>query len=129
MACEFESRLGHQESNVQQIKKGVIVATIHIKEGQFENEVLKAKEPVIVDFYADWCGPCKIMEPIFDQLSIKYEGKIKFAKLDVDKYQSVAIEYGVMSIPTLIIFKDGKSIDNMMGLQDESSLSKKLDLL
>lgn len=109
--------------------KGDDMSLVQIKEGGFENEVIKSDKPVIVDFYADWCGPCKAMEPIFDQLSKKYEGKVKFVKLNVDENQSIAIEYGVMSIPTLIIFKKGKPVDNLMGLQDENSLKEKLNLL
>jgi thioredoxin 1 len=105
------------------------MSLVQVKEGEFENEVIKSEKPVIVDFYADWCGPCKAMEPIFDQLSKKYEGKVKFVKLNVDENQSIAIEYGVMSIPTLIIFKEGKPVDNLMGLQDENSLEEKLNLL
>lgn len=108
---------------------GGIMSVINIKEGEFEKEVLKSDKPVIVDFYADWCGPCKAMAPIFDAVSEKLNDKVRFAKLNVDENQVIAMQYGVMSIPTLIIFKDGKVAETLMGLQDEDSLIEKLNSL
>jgi thioredoxin 1 len=105
------------------------MAVIHLKENDLEKEVLKSSMPVIVDFYADWCSPCKMMEPAFKDTSTKFAGKIKFVKADVDKNQKVTEKYGVMSIPTLIIFKDGKEVERIIGPQDEGSLIEKLNSL
>lgn len=93
----------------------------------FEAEVLKSDIPVIVDFFAEWCGPCKMMGPIFEEVGAKYEGKVKFAKLNVDEAQKTAQTYGVMSIPTVITYKGGKVVDTLVGLQDEGSLVEKAE--
>lgn len=95
----------------------------------FEKEVIKSKIPVIVDFYADWCGPCKMMAPTFEKLSKDFEGKINFFKLNVDNNEEISSDYSVMSIPTLIIFKDGKEVDRMVGAQGEDQLKKKLQAI
>lgn len=105
------------------------MALVHITDENFEAEVLKSKEPVIVDFYADWCSPCRMMGPIFEETSTKFEGKVKFAKLNVDEAQTTAHTYGVMSIPTLIAFKDGELNETMVGLQDPESLEEKANSL
>lgn len=88
----------------------------------FEAEVLKSEIPVMVDFYADWCGPCKLMAPIVDALASEFEGKVKFGKMDVDECSDIAMEYGVMSIPTLIIFKGGKVVRKEVGIQTKKLL-------
>jgi thioredoxin 1 len=82
---------------------------------------------VLVDFYADWCGPCKIMGPILDKVSDKYDGKIGFYKLNVDQYQGLAIEFNVMSIPTTMIFKDGNVVESFVGVKSDALISKMLD--
>ncbi len=81
----------------------------------FEADVLKASEPVIVDFYADWCGPCRLMTPAIEQLAGELAGRVTIGKLDVDINQEIAIRYGVMGIPTLGLFRDGKMVDRMVG--------------
>ena len=81
----------------------------------FEADVLKASEPVVVDFYADWCGPCRMMTPVVEQLAGEYAGKVTIGKLDVDVNQDIAIRYGVMGIPTLGFFRDGKLVDRLVG--------------
>lgn len=101
------------------------MAIVHVTDENFESEVVKSDIPVIVDFFADWCGPCKMMGPIFEEVSAKFEGKVKFVKLNVDEAQNSAGTYGVMSIPTLISFKDGKAVETMVGLQDPGSLEEK----
>lgn len=88
----------------------------------FENEVLNASLPVLVDFYADWCGPCKMMAPVVDQLSEEYQGKLKVGKLNVDQNEELAVKYGVMTIPTLIFIKDGKEVQRVIGVQDKKKL-------
>lgn len=85
---------------------------IHVTDDQFEAEVLKSKIPVIVDFYAEWCGPCKMAGPILDKLADEYQGKVKIIKVDTDS-SALSGNYGVMSIPTVIAFKDGKEIENL----------------
>jgi thioredoxin 1 len=87
----------------------------HFDGGSFETDVLHASEPVVVDFYADWCPPCKMMEPAIEQLSTEFAGKVKIGKLNTDENQEIAIRYGVMGIPTLGLFKAGKLVDRLVG--------------
>ncbi len=81
----------------------------------FDQEVLKSDLPVMVDFWAPWCGPCQMAGPVIDELAEEYEGKVKIGKLNVDDNQQVAMKYGVMSIPTVILFKDGKEVGRKIG--------------
>lgn len=88
----------------------------------FKEEVLNASEPVLVDFYADWCGPCKMMASVVEELAGKLQGKAKVGKINVDENQDLAMEYNVMSIPTLIIFKNGKETKRFVGVRDKNEL-------
>ncbi|MHB8612437.1 MAG: thioredoxin [Candidatus Dormibacteraceae bacterium] len=87
----------------------------HFNGPHFEADVLNASEPVVVDFYADWCGPCRMMTPAVEQLANEYAGKVTIGKLDVDVNQDIAIRYGVMGIPTLGMFRDGELVDRLVG--------------
>lgn len=88
----------------------------------FKEEVLNSEKPVLVDFYADWCGPCKMMAPIVEELARELDGKAKVGKINVDENSDIAVEYNVMSIPTLIIFKNGKEEKRLVGLRDKEEL-------
>jgi thioredoxin 1 len=87
----------------------------HFDGPTFEADVLQSSEPVVVDFYADWCGPCRAMAPVIEQLATEYAGKVSVGKLDVDVNQDLAIKYGVMGIPTLGLFRGGKMVDRITG--------------
>lgn len=93
----------------------------------FQDEVIKSDVPVLVDFYADWCGPCKMIAPIVEQLAGEYEGKVKIGKLDVDASGVTAQTYRVMSIPTLLIFKNGEVVDTIVGAVPKNQLEAKLN--
>jgi thioredoxin len=97
----------------------------HLSEATFQNEVLDADTPVLVDFTAVWCQPCKLLDPVVKQLAEEWAGKVKVVKLDVDDNQQLAIEYIVMSVPTLILFKYGKPVERMTGLQPKDRVQKK----
>jgi len=96
---------------------------------QFEDVALKAPTPVLVDLYATWCPPCKKLAPILDRLAPGYKGKVAFVKVDVDKVSAVAARYGVQSIPTLLLLKDGKEVKRLVGYQSERRLRTELDAL
>lgn len=100
---------------------------VEIKEAEFVGAVLKAIKPVLVDFWAPWCGPCKMVAPVVDELAEDYDGKVNFVKVNVDDSPQVASQYGVMSIPTLILFKDGKPVFNVVGFRPKNELKKSLD--
>ena len=93
----------------------------------FEQEVLKSDKPVLVDFYADWCGPCKMMAPVVEELAELYQGKAKVGKLNVDDNEEIAMKYGVMSIPTLLVIKNGNVEAKMIGVQKRETLMDALD--
>ena len=102
---------------------------LHVTDANFEAEILKSEIPVIVDFFAEWCGPCKMMGPIFEEVGAKYEGKVKFVKLNVDEARESAMKYGVMSIPTVITYKGGEVVETLVGLQDDTTLAEKAEAL
>ena len=91
------------------------MAAVHFSDADFEEKVLKSPLPVLVDFSAEWCGPCRLAAPIIDELAGVYAGKVTIGKLDVDESQGTAAKYGVMSIPTVIVFKGGKEVERKVG--------------
>jgi thioredoxin 1 len=93
----------------------------HLDGPTFEADVLRAELPVVVDFYADWCPPCRMMEPVLERLAIEYSGKVTVGKLDVDNDQDIAIRYGVMAMPTLALFLGGKMVDRLVGYPGSAS--------
>ena len=95
---------------------------VTVTEETFDTEVLKSTEPVLVDFWAAWCGPCRVIAPTVEELAVEYQGRLKVVKVDVDQNQEVAIRYGVQSIPTLMVFKDGKMVERVLGAMPKPRL-------
>ena len=98
-----------------------------INDSSFKSEVTDSQMSVVVDFWAPWCGPCKMVAPVLEELAKEYEGKVKVVKLNIDENQGTATEYGVRSIPTLILFKDGKECERMIGVQSKDNLKQMID--
>jgi thioredoxin 1 len=98
-----------------------------LTDANFRQEVLESLTPVLVDFWAEWCGPCKMLAPLLDDLASEYDGKVKVAKLNVDEHQGAALEYGVRAIPTLLIFKNGQVVEQVVGLKSKRDLKANLE--
>ena len=99
---------------------------MEINEENFEDEVLKSDLPVLVDFWAPWCGPCQMLTPILEDVANEYEGKIKVVKVNIQENEGLASQYGIMAIPNLKIFKDGQAVDEIIGLQPKEAISEKI---
>jgi thioredoxin 1 len=93
----------------------------------FESEVLQSETPVLVDFWAEWCGPCKMIGPLIDELAAEYDGRVKFGKVNIDDEQSLAADYGIRAIPTMLLFKGGEVVDQMVGGRTKRDLKSNLD--
>jgi len=104
-----------------------IANLIQVTDQNFETEVLTSPVPVLVDFWAAWCAPCKMIAPLVEQLAGEYDGRIKVGKLDVDANPTTASQFGVMSIPTLIVFKDGRPAQRIVGYQPKANLKQRID--
>ncbi|MGB5288300.1 MAG: thioredoxin [Ignavibacteriaceae bacterium] len=100
---------------------------VEITDDNFETEVINSDKPVLIDFWAVWCGPCKLIAPIVEELATEYDGKVKIGKLDVDSNQQTSIKFGVRSIPTLLLFKDGKLKDTIIGAVPKKNIVDKLN--
>jgi thioredoxin 1 len=102
--------------------------TVEITDATFQDEVVNSEVPVVIDFWAEWCGPCKMIAPIVEELAGEYEGKVKFAKMDVDTNPNTPMQFGIRGIPTLLIFNGGENpVDQVVGAVPKSMLKKRVD--
>jgi len=104
-----------------------MAAPLNVTSNNFETEVLQAKEPVLVDFWAPWCGPCRVIGPVVEEMATQYAGKLKVGKLNVDEHPMVAQRYGITGIPALLFFKDGDVVDTVVGAVSKNVLQKHVD--
>lgn len=98
-----------------------------VTDANFEGEVLGGSEPVVVDFWAEWCGPCKLISPVLDELADEFQGRVKVVKLNVDENPATSAKYGVRSIPTLLFFKNGQVVDQIIGAKPKAELKKRFE--
>ena len=103
------------------------MSTVNINSDNFDSEVLQSEQPVLMDFWAEWCGPCKMIAPILDQIADEYKGRLQIVKLDVEENQAIAMKYGVRSIPTLMLFKGGVVEAQHIGMLSKEQLIRLLD--
>jgi thioredoxin 1 len=100
---------------------------LEFTDGNFQSEVLDSDQPVLVDFWAEWCGPCKMLGPVIDELASEYEGRAKIGKMDIDSNRDAAVEYGIQSIPSIIIFKNGEEVNRFIGINPKEELASAID--
>jgi len=98
-----------------------------VSDNTFDQEVLKSSRPVLVDFWAPWCGPCRMVAPVVEELAREYDGKVEFVKLNTDDNPNTAVKYGIRSIPTLLVFKGGEPVGQIVGFRPKSDLKQRLD--
>jgi thioredoxin 1 len=116
-----------RQSELFQVNKTTSQTLLHLSETDFERVVLRSELVTVVDFYADWCGPCRLVGPVIEGLSSSYEGKVRFAKVDVDSNQQLAARYGIQGIPTVVIFRDGKVADRIVGAAPAQVYRQRID--
>lgn len=102
------------------------MALAHVTDADFESQVLKSPVPVLVDFYATWCGPCKALAPVLEQLAADYDGRVKILKLDIDKAPGTASSFGIMAVPTMVVFKNGREERKMTGAKPRPEIESAL---
>ncbi len=102
---------------------------MHITDQSFDEEIINSKTPALVDFWAEWCGPCRMVGPVIDELANEYAGKVKIAKINVDDNREVPARFGIRNIPTMILFKDGQPVQTIVGARPKEDLAKELDKL
>ena len=102
------------------------MAVLHLTEENFDTEVLKSDVPVLVDFWAEWCGPCKMMNPVIEDVAKDFDGRFKVAKVNVDDAQDLAAQFNIMSIPTLLLFKGGQPVEQMIGAMSKDQLIERI---
>jgi thioredoxin 1 len=100
---------------------------LHVSDDDFEAQVTQSKLPVLVDFWAPWCGPCRMLSPIIEELSTEYEGRVVFAKMNTDESPVTPGQFGIMSIPSLLLFKDGEVVDRTVGMRPKAALEEWID--
>lgn len=105
------------------------MSLVHLNEANFQKEILEEQSLALVDFYTDWCGPCKMVAPIIKELAAEYEGKLKVGKLNVEEAQGIATRYSIMSVPTFLFFKDGKVAEQAVGAISKQQFKQKIDSL
>lgn len=102
------------------------MSVVNLNEKNFEEEVLKSDKTILIDFWASWCGPCKMMSPVVDEIAEEMKGTVKVCKINIDEEQNLAVKYNVMSIPTFVVIKGGKEIGRTIGVQDKEEIKKML---
>lgn len=102
------------------------MTTIEVTDANFQQEVMKSETPVLIDFWAAWCGPCKMIGPVVEEIAKEYEGKLKVGKVDVDNNPEISMQFGIRSIPTLMVFKGGKVVEQIIGAVPKKNLMEKV---